>query len=330
MSLEKPRAEIQYLDWAQTILNEGEPTNDRTNVGTLDLFGDAEMRYDLRAEFPLLTTKNVVTRVIRHELGWMLRGDTNLRYLAENDVHIWDEWPLKNWLRQTGVPVPEQGTDEWSALQAQYVERVIRDDEFSRQYGELGPIYGHQWRAWEGPDGKAIDQLRDVQDHIRNIDNERGKKFGRRLIVSAWNVGDIEAMEKAGLPPCHTLFQFNAPNQVDPETGKKFLDLQLYQRSADWFLGVPFNMAQYAMLLSAMAQTTDRTPRYLYHKFGSAHIYKNHIDQVNEQLARRHELFEAPHLELNPDVKDIGDFKADDFRVVGYKHHPAIKGQVAI
>ncbi|NCU37915.1 thymidylate synthase [Candidatus Saccharibacteria bacterium] len=330
MNLEKPRAEIQYLDWAQTILDEGEPTDDRTNVGTLDLFGEAQMRYDLRAEFPLLTTKNVATRAIRHELAWMLDGDTNLRYLAENNVHIWDEWPFTTWLKSREAAAPEQGSDEWNALKSEFIQRIIEDDDFAREYGELGPIYGHQWRAWQGPDGKAVDQLQDVQDHIRNVDNLKGRKYGRRLIVSAWNAGDIEAMERSGLPPCHTLFQFNAPKQTDPETGKKYLDLQLYQRSADWFLGVPFNMAQYAMLLSAMAQTTERTPRYLYHTFGSAHVYKNHIDQVNEQLGRRDQLFDAPHLELNPDVTDIGRFEADDFRIVGYRHHAAIKGQVAI
>jgi len=198
------------------------------------------------------------------------------------------------------------------------------DIAFAEEYGNLGPIYGHQWRAWSDYDGNPIDQLRIAQDQIRS------GKASRRIIVSAWNVSDLEEMSKAGLPPCHTLFQFNASNQADPETGKKYLDMKMYQRSADWFLGVPFNMAQYAMLLSAMAQTTDRVPRYFYHTFGSAHIYKNHIAQIEEQLSREGDLYEAPRLQLNPDVTDIGDFEADDFKIVGYKHHPSIKGQVAI
>ena len=154
--------------------------------------------------------------------------------------------------------------------------------------------------------------------------------MGRRLIVSAWNAAQIEEMSKSGLPPCHTLFQFNASDQHDPETGKKYLDMQLYQRSADWFLGVPFNMAQYAMMLSAMAQTTGRTPRYFTHTFGSAHIYNNHIDQIKEQLSRRGETYPAPRLELNPEITDIGDFDAKDFKVVDYQSHPSIRAQIAI
>lgn len=321
----RPGYEDQYLDLAERILEEGEVRGDRTGVGTRELFGE-QMKFDLRDEFPALTTKKVALGKVRSELAWMLHGDTNLRYLAEHNNHIWDEWPFVPYLRQTNQNVPEQGGDEWKAKKAAYLERILSDDQFAATYGGLGPIYGHQWRAWDGYDGQPIDQLRNIQEAIRTEDRD----MGRRLIVSAWNAAQIDEMSKSGLPPCHTLFQFNASEQADPETGKKYLDMQLYQRSADWFLGVPFNMAQYAMMLSAMAQTTDRTPRYFTHTFGSAHIYNNHVDQVEEQLLRRDDLKPAPRLELNPDVKDIGDFQAEDFKIVGYTSHPAIRGQVAI
>lgn len=321
----RPGYEDQYLDLAERILEEGEVRGDRTGVGTRELFGE-QMKFDLRDEFPALTTKKVALGNVRSELAWMLHGDTNLRYLAEHNNHIWDEWPFVPYLRQTNQNVPEQGGDEWKAKKAAYLEQILSDDQFAATHGELGPVYGHQWRAWDGYDGQPIDQLRNIQEAIRTEDRD----MGRRLIVSAWNAAQIDEMSKSGLPPCHTLFQFNASEQADPETGKKYLDMQLYQRSADWFLGVPFNMAQYAMMLSAMAQTTNRTPRYFTHTFGSAHIYNNHVDQVEEQLLRRDDLKPAPRLELNPDVKDIGDFQAEDFKIVGYTSHPAIRGQVAI
>lgn len=318
------RAEDQYLNIAEQILSEGEATDDRTGVGTIDLFGEPQMTIDLREEFPLLTSKFVTTKAIRSELAWMLHGDTNLRYLAEHDNHIWDEWPFVAYLKRTGQEIPEQGSTEWKEQKAEYLKRILADTAFAEKHGDLGPIYGHQWRAWEGTDGQPIDQLRIAQEQIRS------GKASRRIIVSAWNVGELDAMSKAGLPPCHMLFQFNASNQTDPNTGKKYLDMKMYQRSADWFLGVPFNMAQYAMLLSAMAQTTDRTPRHFYHTFGSAHIYKNHIEQVKKQLSRQNDLYDTPRLELTHSITDIGDFAADDFKVVGYKSHPSIKGQVAI
>ncbi len=320
------RAEDQYLDWAERILDDGEPTDDRTGVGTLDYFGEPQMKVDLRQEFPLLTTKFVATKPVRSELAWMLHGDTNLRYLAEHDNHIWDEWPFVSYLDRNHIPRPEQGSGEWNQLKNDYLKHVITDNSFALENGELGPVYGHQWRAWQDYEGKPIDQLKNAQEQIRS----HNPKTLRRIIVSAWNVGDLAEMDKAGLPPCHTLFQFNASRQTDPETNKPYLDLKLYQRSADWFLGVPFNLAQYAMLLSAMAQTTDHTPRYFYHTFGSAHIYKNHVAQIREQLSRRGDLFDAPQLELNPDINDIGDFDADDFKIINYQHHPSIKGQVAI
>lgn len=322
--MEKLRAEEQYLTIAEEILEHGEPTDDRTGVGTLDYFGAPQMSYDLRAEFPLLTSKFVATGAIRSELAWMLHGDTNLRYLAEHNNHIWDEWPFVAYLRATNQEVPEQGSNAWKTAKDAFIQQILTDDEFAATYGEMGPIYGHQWRAWEGNDGEVHDQLRTAQEQIRS------GKASRRIIVSAWNVGDLDEMSKAGLPPCHTLFQFNASNASDPETGKKYLDMKMYQRSADWFLGVPFNMAQYALLLSAMAQTTNHAPRYFYHTFGSAHIYKNHLEQVHEQLSRREELYAPAQLKLNPNVTDIGDFEAEDFEIENYHYHPAIKAQVAV
>ena len=327
----RPGYEDQYLDLAERILEEGEVRGDRTGVGTRELFGE-QMKFDLREGFPVLTTKKVALGAVASELAWMLHGDTNLRYLTEHNNHIWDEWPFVAYLEELKIPQPPQGSDEWNQLKKAYLDQIIADEKideettFSQKYGDLGPVYGHQWRAWEGYDGEPIDQLRKVQEAIRTEDRD----MGRRLIVSAWNAAQIDEMSKRGLPPCHTLFQFNASEQADPETGKKYLDMQLYQRSADWFLGVPFNMAQYAMMLSAMAQTTGRTARYFTHTFGSAHIYNNHVDQVKEQLSRRGELLPTPQLELNPDVTDIGDFEAEDFKVVGYKSHAAIRGQVAI
>lgn len=318
------RAEDQYLDIAETILAEGEPTDDRTGVGTLDWFGEPQMTIDLREEFPLLTSKKIFHKSILSELTWMMHGDTNLQHLVAHNNRIWDEWPFVSYLRSTGQEVPQQGSEQWNEAMGEYRTRVLADTAFAAEHADLGPIYGHQWRAWQGNDGQVHDQLRTAQEQIRD------GKASRRVIVSAWNVGDLDAMSKAGLPPCHTLFQFNASNQSDPETGKKYLDMKLYQRSADWFLGVPFNMAQYALMLSAMAQTTDRTPRKFIHTFGSAHIYKNHVEQVEEQLSRRDQLFAPAHLAINPDITDIGDFEPEDFTITGYRSHPAIKAQVAI
>ena len=317
-------AENQYLNLAETILEEGERSDDRTGVGTIEYFGDPQMKIDLRQEFPLLTTKKISDHLIRTELVWMLHGDTNLRYLAENNNHIWDEWPFVSYLKNVGEEVPEQGSEEWKSKKSDYLKRIIADQAFANTYGELGPVYGRQWRSWQGADGETVDQLATAQDQLRS------GKASRRVIVSAWNASEIDEMSKSGLPPCHTLFQFNSSSVTDQDTGKKYLDMKLYQRSADWFLGVPFNMAQYALMLSAMAQTTDHTPRYFYHTFGNAHIYSNHVDQVKQQLERRGDQYEAPQLKINPDIKDIGEFEAEDFEIVDYQHHPPIKAQVAI
>lgn len=317
------RAETQYLNLLAKIRDEGEDRGDRTGTGTRSLFGE-HMRYDLREEFPALTTKRVALGTVAHELVWMTHGDNNLQYLAKNNVHIWDEWPFVRWLQVTGQERPAQGSDKWKQLMGTYLERVREDDEFAAEHGNLGPIYGYQWRR--SPDGKGgeIDQLSIAQETIRH------NPESRRIIVNSWIPADIEEMAKAGLPPCHMFFQFYPSNQIDPETGKPFLDMVMHQRSADMFLGVPFNMAQYAMLLEMMSQATERRARYFTHNFGDTHIYKNHFDQVNTQLSRADDLYPAPRLALNPDIKDVTQFTRDDIVVEGYQSHPGIKAQVSI
>lgn len=319
----RPSAEHQYLGLLQTIRDDGGQRGDRTGTGTRSLFGE-QMRYDLREGFPALTSKRIALGAVAHELIWMLDGDNNLQYLAKNNVNIWNEWPFKAYLDSQNEPLPEQGSPEWKAKMSDFLDNVRSNDDFAAKYGSLGPVYGYQWRHWPKGDGSEVDQITEAQDTIRNNPDSR------RIIVSAWNTGDIEAMSKSGLPPCHAFFQFYASNQRDPETDKPYLDMKLYQRSADMFLGVPFNMAQYAMLLTMMSQTTDRTPRYFTHSFGDTHIYNNHIEQVNEQLSRRDNLYPSATLELNPEVRDVTKFTFADIAIKDYQHHPAIKAPVAI
>lgn len=262
----------QYLDLLQHILGKGVQKHDRTGTGTISTFG-YQMRFDLQKGFPLVTTKKVHTKSIIHELLWFLKGETNIAYLKENNVSIWNEWANEN--------------------------------------GELGPVYGKQWRSWEGKDGKVVDQISDLVKQIKaNPDS-------RRLIVSAWNVTDLPGM---ALMPCHTLFQFYVAN------GK--LSCQLYQRSADVFLGVPFNIASYALLTLMIAQVSGLEPGEFIHTFGDVHIYNNHIEQVKLQLSRTP--FPLPTMKLNPSVKNIFDFKFEDFTLENYQSHPAIKAPVAV
>lgn len=262
----------QYLDLLRHILAEGVEKSDRTGTGTISCFG-YQMRFDLSKGFPLLTTKKVHLKSIIYELLWFLAGDTNVKYLQEHGVRIWNEWADSD--------------------------------------GGLGHIYGYQWRSWPGYDGGFIDQISEVADTIRNNPDSR------RIIVSAWNVADLDRMN---LPPCHTLFQFYVAD------GR--LSLQLYQRSADSFLGVPFNIASYALLCMMMAQVCGLQPGEFIHTFGDVHIYKNHLAQVREQLAR--EPRELPRMIINPEVKDIFSFKYEDFRLEGYDPWPAIKGEVSV
>jgi thymidylate synthase len=262
----------EYHELLRRVLDEGQERTDRTGTGTIAVFG-AQARFDLRETFPLLTTKKLHLRSIIHELLWFLRGDTNIRYLNEHGVTIWDEWADEN--------------------------------------GNLGRVYGAQWRDWRGPDGKVVDQIARVIEQIRRMPDSR------RLIVSAWNPAEIEGM---ALPPCHVLFQFHV---ADGE-----LSCQLYQRSADLFLGVPFNIASYALLTLMMAQVTDLRPGDFVHTFGDLHLYLNHLDQAREQLSR--ECRPLPRMRLNPAVKRIEDFKFEDFQLLDYNPHPSIKAPIAV
>lgn len=262
----------QYLDLCRHVLSSGTIKEDRTGTGTISTFG-YQMRFDLKEGFPLLTTKKLHLKSIIHELIWFLRGETNVQYLQENGVRIWNEWADEN--------------------------------------GELGPVYGHQWRSWAGADGQTVDQISNLIEQIKNNPDSR------RLIVNAWNPADVDKM---ALPPCHCFFQFYVAD------GK--LSCQLYQRSADVFLGVPFNIASYALLTMMVAHVTNLEPGEFVHTMGDTHIYKNHLEQVDLQLSR--ESRPLPQMKLNPDVKSIFDFTFEDFTLEGYDPHPHIKGAVSV
>ncbi|MBL6626989.1 MAG: thymidylate synthase [Cryomorphaceae bacterium] len=289
-----------YHDLIHRVLAEGVHKEDRTGTGTLSVFGH-QMRFDLQAGFPMMTTKKLHLKSILHELIWFIRGETNIRYLCQNGVRIWDDWPYAKYKASGDF----QGED----IRA-FAERIAEDSAFAEKWGELGPVYGHQWRSWPGPNG-AVDQLKQVlEDLRRNPDS-------RRHIVSAWNPGYIDQM---ALPPCHAFFQFYVAE------GK--LSCQLYQRSADIFLGVPFNIASYALLVHFMARDLGLGVGDFVHTLGDAHIYSNHIDQVKLQISR--EPRTLPTLWLNPDVSSLFDFTFDDVRLEGYDPHPHIAGAVAV
>ena len=300
---------IQYHNLMKFILDNGVEKMDRTGVGTRSIFG-YQMRFNLSDGFPLLTTKRVHFKSILHELLWFIRGDTNIRYLVSNGVNIWNDWPYQNWLKETGQNLKYQTySPEWRANMKEFVEKIKEDDEFASKYGDLGPVYGRQWRNFGG-----VDQLAQLIDDLNN------NAHSRRLIVSAWNPEDIPVMVKSGLPPCHTLFQFYVAD------GK--LSCQLYQRSADVFLGVPFNIASYALLTFMIAKVTGFEPGDFVHTFGDAHLYLNHFDQVNEQLSR--DSYPLPNLIINDGVATLFDFLYEDFELRNYQHHPAIPASVAV
>ena len=303
----------QYLDLLEDIRDNGQEKSDRTGTGTKSVFG-RQMRFDLSDGFPLVTTKKIFMRGIIHELLWFLQGSSNIEYLVRNDVHIWTEWPFKAYLKATDQEVPAVGSDDWKAKLAEFTDKIKTDHQFALQYGELGPVYGYQWRHWPDRDGGEIDQISQLIEAIKTTPDSR------RLIVSAWNVTDIEEMSKSGLPPCHSLFQFYVAD------GK--LSCQLYQRSADTFLGVPFNIASYALLTMMVAQVTGYEPGEFVHTLGDTHIYLNHLDQVNEQLSRQPR--PLPTMQLNPEIDNIFDFTIDDFTLEGYDPHPSIKAQIAV
>ena len=299
----------QYLDLMRHIRDSGIRKEDRTGTGTLSVFG-YQMRFDLTEGFPLVTTKKVHLKSIIHELLWFIRGDTNIRYLVQNGVNIWNHWPFQSWLNQTG-----QADDypmysaEWREQMKRFVAKIREDEVFAAQYGDLGPVYGHQWRNFEG-----VDQLAQVIEEIRSNPDSR------RLIVSAWNPKDIPVMVKSGLPPCHSLFQFYVTD------GR--LSCQLYQRSADVFLGVPFNIASYALLTLMVAQVAGLKPGDFVHTFGDAHLYANHEQQIEEQLGRSP--FPLPHMAINPAVTDLFDFRFEDFELLNYQCHAPIAAPVAV
>ncbi|MDR9397813.1 thymidylate synthase [Salibacter sp.] len=299
----------QYHQLLDFLLDKGQYREDRTGVGTYSHFG-YQMRFDLQEGFPLLTTKKVHLKSIIHELLWFIAGDTNIRYLVQNGVNIWNEWPFQKWLTDNNLDkkLPKY-SDEWKKAKKEFVEKIKTDDQFAQKYGELGPVYGKQWRDFNG-----TDQLKWVTEEIKRNPNSR------RLIVSAWNAAEIEEMAKAGLPPCHTMFQFYV------REGK--LSCQLYQRSADTFLGVPFNIASYALLTQMVAQGTGLKPGEFVHTFGDVHLYSNHVEQAKELLSR--EIRPLPKMKLNPEVKSVFDFSIDDFSLENYDPWPAIKAPVAV
>lgn len=291
----------QYHDLMRHVLANGTKKEDRTGTGTISVFGH-QMRFNLAEGFPLVTTKKVHLKSVIIELLWFLQGSTNIEYLAKNGVRIWDDWPYAAY---------KKSADFGGEDIRQFAARVANEPDFAAKWGELGPVYGYQWRSWPTPDGKHVDQISQIINQIKNNPDSR------RIIVSAWNPGQIDQM---ALPPCHAFFQFYVAD------GK--LSCQLYQRSADIFLGVPFNIASYALLVMMVAQVTGLKLGDFVHTFGDAHIYLNHLDQVNEQLSRDFRLL--PQMKLNPEVKNIFDFKYEDFELVGYDPHAHIKGEVAV
>ncbi|WP_269412400.1 thymidylate synthase [Lentibacillus daqui] len=314
--------EQAYLDLCRTVLNTGTKKADRTNTGTFSIFGH-QMRFDLREGFPLLTTKKVPFRLIASELLWFINGDTNIRYLLENNNNIWNEWAFKKWVESDDYDGPDmtdfgnrsqkdpEFNEQYQEQMSQFKSNMLTDDMFAEKYGDLGSVYGKQWRAWKMSNQKTIDQLKNVIESIKNNPDSR------RHIVTAWNPEDVPTM---ALPPCHTLFQFYV---ADGE-----LSCQLYQRSADIFLGLPFNIASYALLTHLIALECNLEVGEFIHTLGDAHIYTNHVEQVKIQLNR--ELRSLPELKLNPDKKSIFDFQPADFELVNYHPHPTIKAPIAV
>ncbi|MFA5178739.1 MAG: thymidylate synthase [Candidatus Izemoplasmatales bacterium] len=291
----------QYFDLLHYVLDYGHQKADRTQTGTISAFG-YQMRFSLADGFPLLTTKKVHLKSIIHELLWFISGDTNIRYLVLNDVRIWNEWPYVKY---------QKSTEYQNETMEEFITKIKNDPNFAAKHGDLGPVYGRQWRAFEGAEGKLVDQLKNVIQEIKTNPDSR------RLIVSSWNPPLIEKM---ALPPCHSLFQFYVSE------GK--LSCQLYQRSADVFIGVPFNIASYALLTMMVAQVCHLKLGEFIHTFGDCHIYLNHLDQINEQLKRTPKTL--PKMILNPNITDIEAFRYNDFELVGYHPDAAIKGKVAV
>ncbi|MBL7778757.1 MAG: thymidylate synthase [Chitinophagales bacterium] len=292
---------LQYHALLQHIIDTGVWKDDRTGTGTYSCFG-YQMRFNLQNGFPLVTTKKLHLKSIVHELLWFLNGDSNIQYLCQNGVRIWDDWPYEKYRKS------EQFCGEDIK---QFAVRIANDDSFAKQWGELGPVYGYQWRSWPAPNSESVDQISNLIEQIKTNPNSR------RLIVSAWNVPYIDSM---ALPPCHTMFQFYVLD------GK--LSCQLYQRSADVFLGVPFNIASYALLTMMVAQVCGLALGDFVHTFGDVHLYSNHVEQAKLQLSR--EPRPLPQMKINADAKNIFGFKYDDFELLNYNPHPHIAAEVAV
>ncbi len=314
--------ETEYLNLGEKVMLEGASKEDRTGTGTKSLFGH-QMRFDLQKGFPLLTTKRVPFGLIKSELLWFIKGDTNIQYLLKHNNHIWDEWAFESFVTSSDYTGPDMSNFGQRATKDAefnriykieknlFCKRILEDDAFAKQYGELGNVYGSQWRNWKTSQGKTIDQLKDVIEMIKTNPDSR------RLIVTAWNPEDVPTV---ALPPCHTLFQFYVAD------GK--LSCQLYQRSADIFLGVPFNIASYALLTHLIAHETGLEVGEFVHTLGDAHLYSNHLDQMAEQLTREPKSF--PTLILNTEKTSIFDFDMEDIQIENYHPHPSIKAPIAV
>lgn len=309
----------EYLSLMRHILENGTDREERTGIGTRSVFGH-QMRFDLSKGFPLLTTKKVFIKAIIHELLWFLTGDTNIKYLVRNDVRIWNEWAFQVFLEKNNlVKELPRYSPEWTEKLAWFVEQIKTDDTFANMWGELGPIYGKQWRRWQSPKGIEIDQIQNVIDMLKN------DRSSRRIIVSGWNVGEIFDLihdHNHAPPPCHSLFQFHVLN------GK--LSCQLYQRSADFFLGVPFNIASYALLTMMVAQVSGLEVGDFVWTGADIHLYLNHLEQTKLQLSRENDIRPSPKMKINSSVKNIFDFKYDDFELIDYNPHEAIKAPIAV
>lgn len=318
------KGEAAYLDLCQSVLHSGTEKGDRTGTGTRSVFG-TQLRFDLREGFPLLTTKRVPFRLIKSELLWFLKGDTNIQYLLQHNNNIWNEWPFKRWVESDEYNGPDMTNfglrsqqdpefkERYDKEMEAFKHKIITDDAFAEKFGDLGNVYGKQWRFWETSRGETNDQIKQVIEMIKTNPNSR------RLIVTAWNPEDISP-ERAALPPCHVLFQFYV--------AKGKLSCQLYQRSGDIFLGIPFNIASYALLTHLIAKECGLGVGDFVHTIGDAHIYSNHIEQVKTQLNR--EMKELPRLSINGDHKSIFDMDLEDIQIEGYDPHPSIKAPVAV
>lgn len=286
----------KYLDLIQLVKNNGSPKEDRTKTGTISIFGTQE-RYNLEDEFPIITTKKVNFDAVVHELLWFIKGDTNIKYLVDNNVKIWNEWPYESFKKSNSFK--NETIDE-------FIEKIKHDNEFAKKWGDLGPVYGKQWNNFNG-----INQLKKIIKEIKN------NPSSRRLIISSWNPNEIENML---LPPCHCFFQFYV--------NKNKLSCQLYQRSADLFLGVPFNISSYSLLTYMVAQVCDLEPYEFIHTIGDCHIYSNHLESIDEQLSR--DVKKLPKIELNKNIKNLYDFKFEDIELINYDFHPFIKAKVSV